>query len=106
MSRLWPCTPSRSQLERTLTGTPIPKGQGLYVTDGVALVHIEGQAPQHLAEGESIWINAGQRHWHGATPERAMTHVAYQQAADDLSTICWQEAVTPTTYSHATKENH
>lgn len=83
-----------------------PKGQGLYVTDGVALVHIEGQAPQHLAEGESIWINAGQRHWHGATPERAMTHVAYQQAADDLSTICRQEAVTPTTYSHATKENH
>ena len=35
-----------------------------------------------------------------------MTHVAYQQAADDLSTICWLEAVTPTTYSHATKENH
>ena len=83
-----------------------PKGQGLYVTNGVALVHIEGQAPQRLAEGESIWIDAGQRHWHGAAPEEPMTHVAYQQAADDLSTICWQEPVTPTTYFHATKENH
>lgn len=81
-----------------------PKGQGLYVTDGVALIHIEGQAPQRLTEGESIWIDAGERHWHGAAPERAMTHVAYQQAANDLSTIDWQEPVTPTTYSHATKE--
>lgn len=35
-----------------------------------------------------------------------MTHVAYQQAADDLSTIDWQEPVTPTAYSHAAKENH
>lgn len=106
VSRLWPCTPSRSPLGAHTHWHTHPKGQGLYVTDGVALVHIEGQAPQHLAEGESIWINAGQRHWHGATPERAMTHVAYQQAADDLSTIDWQEPVTPTTYSHATKENH
>lgn len=82
-----------------------PKGQGLYVTDGVALIHIEGQAPQRLTEGESIWIDAGQWHWHGATPERAMTHVAYQQAANDLSTICWQGPVNPTTYFRATKEN-
>ena len=35
-----------------------------------------------------------------------MTHVAYQQAANDLSTIDWQEPVTPATYAHATKENH
>mgnify|MGYP000859259463 CR=1 FL=1 len=83
-----------------------PKGQGLYVTDGIALVHLEGQAPQHLAKGESIWIEAGQRHWHGATPGQPMTHVAYQQAANDLSTIDWQEPVTPATYAHATKENH
>lgn len=35
-----------------------------------------------------------------------MTHVAYQQAADDLSTVDWHEPVTPTTYTQATKENH
>lgn len=82
-----------------------PKGQGLYVTGGVALVHIEGQAPQHLTKGESIWIDAGQRHWHGAALKQPMIHLTYQQAADDLSTIDWQEPVTPTTYSHETKEN-
>lgn len=83
-----------------------PKGQGLYVTDGVALVHIEGHKAQRLIKGESIWIDAGQRHWHGAAPGQPMTHVAYQQAADDLSTIDWHEPVTPTTYAQATKENH
>ncbi|MES7251379.1 cupin domain-containing protein [Cutibacterium acnes] len=82
-----------------------PKGQGLYVTGGVALVHIEGQAPQHLTKGESIWIDAGQRHWHGAALKQPMIHLTYQQAADDLSTIDWQEPVIPTTYSHETKEN-
>ncbi|MDU0479577.1 cupin domain-containing protein [Staphylococcus chromogenes] len=83
-----------------------PKGQGIYVIDGIAVVQIEGQAPQLLAEGESIWIDAGQRHWHGATPEQPMTHVAYQQAADYLLTTCWQEPVTVKTYCYATKENH
>ena len=65
----------------------------------------EGQAPQHLTKGESIWIDAGQRHWHGAALKQPMIHLTYQQAADDLSTIDWQEPVTPTTYSHETKEN-
>ena len=95
-----PPTPSRLPLRHTH-----PKGQGLYVTGGVALVHIEGQAPQHLTKGESIWIDAGQRHWHGAALKQPMIHLTYQQAADDLSTIDWQEPVTPTTYSHETKEN-
>lgn len=94
-----PPTPSRLPLRHT------PQGTGLYVTGGVALVHIEGQAPQHLTKGESIWIDAGQRHWHGAALKQPMIHLTYQQAANDLSTIDWQEPVTPTTYSHETKEN-
>ena len=74
-----------------------PKCQGLYATDGVAMVHIEGQVPQCLAGGESIWLDARRRHWHGAAPERPMTHEAYQQAADDLSVIEWPEPVNPAT---------
>lgn len=82
-----------------------PKGQGLYVTDGIALVHIAGQRPQRLRSGESVWIGADVRHWHGAGPECSMTHVAYQQAADDLTAIAWHEPVTTATYHHATQEN-
>jgi len=43
-----------------------PKGQGLYITDGVALVQAEGEPAVQLEVGESVWIEAGQRHWHGA----------------------------------------
>lgn len=83
-----------------------PNGQGLYVTAGTALVHIEGGPPRHLVKGEAIWIDANQRHWHGATPGEPMTHVAYQQVADDLTTIDWHEPVTRTAYNDAAKENH
>ena len=41
----------------------------------------------------------------GAALKQPIIHLTYQQAADDLSTIDWQEPVTPTTYSHETKEN-
>lgn len=81
------------------------KGQGLYITDGVALVQIEGEPAVQLEVGESVWIEAGRRHWHGAGPDSPMTHVAYQQAADDLTTIEWHEPVTTSTYSQATEGN-
>lgn len=83
-----------------------PKGQGLYVTDGVAFVQAEGEPPIRLEAGESIWIDADQRHWHGAGPDVPMTHVAYQQAADDLTTVDWHEPVTASTYNQAIWENH
>lgn len=82
-----------------------PRGQGLYVTDGVALVQTEGEPAVRLGAGESIWIEAGQRHWHGASLESPMTHLAYQEAADDLTTVDWNEPVTASTYNQAIEEN-
>lgn len=83
-----------------------PKGQGLYVTEGVAVVQSEGEPPVQLRAGESIWIAAGRRHWHGADSHSQMTHVAYQEAADDLTTVDWHEPVTAETYFRAVKERH
>ncbi len=82
-----------------------PRGQGLYVTQGVARVQISGSSPQTLRTGESIWIPAGERHWHGADAAGPMTHLAYQQADADGSTVHWHEPVTDHDYHH-TKENH
>ena len=93
VSRHWLCTPSRSRLGRT----PIPRASDCMSRPALSRVHIEGQVPQCLAGGESIWLDAGRRHWHGAAPEQPMTHVAYQQAADDLSAIEWPEPVNPAT---------
>ena len=83
-----------------------PKGQGLFVADGVALVQTEGEPAVRLAAGESIWIEAGRRHWHGAGPDSPMTHVAYQQAADDLRTVEWHEPVAASAYETAIEETH
>lgn len=83
-----------------------PKGQGLYITDGVAVVQSEGEPTVRLRAGESIWIEAGRRHWHGADGDAPMTHVAYQEAADDLATVDWHEPVTATTFAQALEEDH
>lgn len=76
------------------------------MTDGVAVVHIEGHTARHLAKDEFICIDASQRHWHGATPGQPLIRGAYQQAAVALSTIDWHEPVTPTKYAQTTQENH
>lgn len=82
-----------------------PRGQGLYVTDGVALVQVEGQPALRSGPGESIWIGADVGHWHGAAPERSMTRVAYQQAARDLTAIDWHEPVAAATCLRSIQES-
>jgi quercetin dioxygenase-like cupin family protein len=83
-----------------------PRGQGLYVTQGEALVQVEGRPPTILTPGESVWIEAERRHWHGATTRAAMVHIAYQEAGPEGSTVNWHGAVSERTYTQATKENH
>lgn len=52
-------------------GTP-SEVRRLCVTDGVAPAHVEGQPSRHLTDGESVWNDAGQRHWSGSTAEHSM----------------------------------
>ena len=65
---------------------------------------VTGEPAVRLAAGESIWIEPGRRHWHGAGPDSPMTHVAYQQAADDLRTVEWHEPVAASAYETAIEE--
>ena len=53
-------------------GTP-SEVRRLCVTDGVAPAHVEGPPPRHLTEGESVWNDAGQRHWSGSIAEQLMS---------------------------------
>lgn len=57
-----------------------PKGQTLYVTDGVGLVARRGGEVQEIRPGDVVLIEPGEEHWHGATPDRFMAHVAIQEA--------------------------
>lgn len=75
-----------------------PLGQALYVTAGRARVQIGNAPAQDYEFGSYIWIPAQTRHWHGATPDEPMTHVAVQQAAQDGTTVQWCEPVPNQTY--------
>src|SRR3546814_2750324 len=62
-----------------------PLGQTLYVVAGSGLAQSEGGPVRRIRAGDVIWIPAGEKHWHGAGPDTAMTHVAMQEARDGVA---------------------
>jgi quercetin dioxygenase-like cupin family protein/alkylhydroperoxidase/carboxymuconolactone decarboxylase family protein YurZ len=69
-----------------------PAGQTLVITSGRGLVQSEGEAVQVIEPGDVVWIPAGERHWHGAEPDGAMSHVAISEPQNG-STVSWMEHV-------------
>jgi quercetin dioxygenase-like cupin family protein len=75
-----------------------PKGQTLYVTDGIGLVARRGGVAQEIRPGDVVYIEPGEEHWHGATPNRFMAHVAMQEADEDGEVVTWLNHVTDEEY--------
>ncbi len=75
-----------------------PKGQTLYVTDGIGYVCLRGGQVQEIRPGDVVYIEPGEEHWHGATAERFMSHVAIQEADADGEVVTWLEHVTDDEY--------
>ena len=75
-----------------------PLGQTLIVTAGVGRVQREGGAVETITVGDVVWFEPGERHWHGASPDLAMTHIALQEALDG-KTVDWLEHVTDAEYA-------
>ena len=74
-----------------------PLGQTLIVTSGVGWTQCEGEPIVEIRAGDVIWCPPGHRHWHGATPTTAMTHIAVQEA-QDRKMVAWMERVTDEQY--------
>jgi len=74
-----------------------PLGQTLHVMSGTGLVGLRNQAPQVIRAGDTIWFPPGEEHWHGATPDNAMTHMAIQEELDGRAAD-WLEKVGNTDY--------
>jgi quercetin dioxygenase-like cupin family protein len=74
-----------------------PLGQTLIVTLGLGWVQCEGEPVEEVRPGDVIWFPPGERHWHGATPTTAMTHIAIQEALHS-STVDWMEQVSDEQY--------
>jgi quercetin dioxygenase-like cupin family protein len=75
-----------------------PKGQTLYVTDGIGLVATH-DGVQEIRPGDVVHIEPGEEHWHGATPDRFMAHVAIQEADAGGRVVTWLDHVTDDEYA-------
>ncbi len=69
-----------------------PLGQTLIVTAGCGRVQQWGEAMKEIRPGDVVTIPAGVKHWHGATPTTAMSHIALQEQAQG-SAVTWLEKV-------------
>jgi quercetin dioxygenase-like cupin family protein len=74
-----------------------PFGQILIVTDGTGWIQQWGGPIEKIRKGDVIWIPAGVKHWHGATPSTAMTHIAIQEQLNGKA-VEWMEKVTDEQY--------
>ena len=74
-----------------------PLGQTLIVTNGVGWTQCEGEPKVEIRAGDVIWCPAGHRHWHGATPTSAMTHIAIAEMLDGRA-VDWMEHVSNEDY--------
>ena len=74
-----------------------PLGQTLIVTSGVGWAQREGGSIEEIRTGDVVWFAPNEKHWHGATPTKAMTHIAIQEALNG-KVVDWMEHVTEKEY--------
>jgi quercetin dioxygenase-like cupin family protein len=74
-----------------------PLGQTLLVTDGLGLVQRDGGPIEEMRAGDVVWFPPNEKHWHGASPTTAMTHIAVQETLDGKA-VDWMEKVTDEQY--------
>jgi quercetin dioxygenase-like cupin family protein len=74
-----------------------PLGQTLIVTSGCGWVQREGGPIEEIRPGDVVWFPPGEKHWHGATPTTAMTHIAIQEALNGKA-VDWMEHVSEEQY--------
>jgi 4-carboxymuconolactone decarboxylase len=77
-----------------------PRGQILIVTAGTGRVQLWGGPIEEIGSGDVVRIPAGQKHWHGASPEASMTHIAITERRDG-TTAQWLEKVSDEQYQAA-----
>ncbi len=74
-----------------------PLGQTLIVTAGVGRVQRWGGPVEEIRPGDVIWFSPDEKHWHGASPTTAMTHIAIQEQLDG-QVVVWMEHVSDEHY--------
>ena len=78
-----------------------PLGQTIFVTEGIGLCQREGGPVEVIRAGDRVFFEAGENHWHGATRNRFMAHVAIQEADESGSPVSWGRHVSDEEYAAA-----
>ena len=75
-----------------------PLGQTLIVTAGFGRVQRWGGPIEEIRPGDVVWLEPAEKHWHGASPTTALTHIAVQEQLDGKA-VEWMEQVTDEQYA-------
>jgi quercetin dioxygenase-like cupin family protein len=76
-----------------------PHGQTIYVTEGVGRCQRRGGPVEVIRPGDRVFFEPGEDHWHGAAPDRFMTHLAMLEVDDHGNAATWGDHVTDEEYS-------
>lgn len=74
-------------------------GQTVHVTEGVGLIQSRGEKAIEIHPGDTVHTPAGEWHWHGAAPDRFMTHIAMWEAPTEGEETQWGDLVTDAEYA-------
>jgi quercetin dioxygenase-like cupin family protein len=75
-----------------------PNGQTIYVVEGIGRAQRRGGPVEAIRPGERVFFEPGEEHWHGAAPDRFMTHLAMLEVDDEGNSATWAEHVTDEEY--------
>ncbi len=75
-----------------------PLGQALHVVSGLGRIQLKGEPVREIRPGDSVWIEAGELHWHGAAPGSTMVHLAIQETDERGLNVEWLDHVTDEEY--------
>jgi quercetin dioxygenase-like cupin family protein len=75
-----------------------PLGQTIFVTEGVGRCQREGGPVEEIRPGDRVYFEAGENHWHGASRDRFMAHLAIHEADDSGSAVTWGRHVSDEEY--------
>jgi quercetin dioxygenase-like cupin family protein len=78
-----------------------PNGQTIYVTEGIGRVQRRGGPIEVIRPGDRVFFEPGEEHWHGAAPNRFMTHLAMLEVDDDGNSAAWGDHVTAEEYGQS-----
>ncbi|HEU0165939.1 MAG TPA: cupin domain-containing protein [Thermomicrobiales bacterium] len=77
-----------------------PIGQTIYVTEGIGLTQRRGGPIEIIRPGDRVFFEPGEDHWHGAAPDRFMSHLAMLEVDAEGTSAVWGDHVTDDEYGY------